>query len=644
MSAHCGRAARRVPWHLQCWLLAFFGTLAFFCTPVQALTEIEDQELTGITGDGISFVWSDFRLLFAPTSYFEQLGSTTAATAYCSAGGNVAGNQNCWRRGDLRWYGLNVSATGTTVGQAANAGAWNTTWTTTGGNMTQCASAGINGLGCPVGGPISVFAAHDNPYVLRAFDYAGDGSAAGVIGNGIVTYQGVTTNSAWPAGANQTTLEWLAPTQQPYYRLSFWGEIEVGRTGAGPYTDYGLLKSQTIIQGNAAGSQLRFFKFTQTATSPGLANAWNPALGHAGCTDGTGSANATVAGSGWSCAGVDGAGTAYLNRTLGIQYKSYLRGDFRFSVAQTEAAPVLGTPVVFHANEGLYFRNADVYFPIGQPYYQALTINVPRSTVNGNPDTAGNITLEVPLIPNRTAVYTRFYSLLTAAQLTTLGTAWSPNGWDAGYATARVAMLQRIATNTTAYMPDATAPAVTVDNNYFNTHGYARWGDWFICQGVSCLTPTTANGTTNAANGLGRNAWNSSGDGVFFYGLTAYNAYAYRPTAVDVRTGANNNGYTAITYYAGYGNCTAGSTSDYATCGYGGSYTGQGGTGVNPVTSPNNVLPAENAWYNEGASMGSTTTRAVIVVPANSALNLGDSRIESMQLNYLRLTTLGAQY
>lgn len=598
----------------------------------QAATAMGDEEMAGIAGEGMVFAWTDFRMLFDPSSYLEQAGSASSNT--CTATGNVAANENCWRRGDLRWYGLSVSGTGTAVGLAASAGAWNTTWTASGGNMTQCASAGINGLGCPVGGPIALFAAHDNPYVLRVMDYAGDGSAATAIGNGIVTYQGNTAAALWSNGAGsgsaQTVLEWLAPTQQDPYRFSFWGEIEVGRGGTGS----GLLKSQTIIQGNAAGSILRFFKFTQTSTSPGLASAYDPTLGAAGCTD-TG------------CPGVDGAGSSYNNRTLGIQYVSHLKGDFRFSVAQTgTTSDALGTPVAFDANEGMYFRNDDVYLPLGQPFYQALTINVPRDTTTNAPVANGNFTLEIPILPNRTAVFTRFYSLLNSSQVAT-GTASVPNAWDYGYATARSAYLYSLPVTTVAaaYMPAITGASVAgypvVDANYASTHGYARWGDWSICQGVGCRLPLSANTVAQANAGTGRNSWNSSGDGVFFWGTSAYNAYSYSTTAMDVRTG--NNQYTTVAYMSNFAACTPSGAADYTTCGYGGAY--QGASSFGKSVSSVSMVPPENSFLNSMATgMGSSASRNVIAVPANSALNIGDSRIEGLQINYLRFASYGANY
>lgn len=633
----------------------------FYASAALAMIELDDEVIAEVTGEGITFGWSDFRFLMDPESYIEQAGTPNANT--CTATGNVAGNYGCWRRADLRWYGGNASGWSTAVGVGVSGGAWNTTWTNSAGNMTQCASAGINGLGCPRGGPIEKFAPHDNPYLLRVFDYAGDGSAATSIGNGIVTYQGNAGTGIWDASSNtvsagsaQTVLEWLAPTQQDYYRVSFWGEIEAGRKTDG--TNDGLLKSQTIIQGAAAGSALRFYQFTQTSTSPGLAQPYNPGLGAVGCTTS-------------GCANVNAAGSAFPNRALAIVYESRLRGDFRFSVAQAGALDdALGSPVAFHDREGMYFRNVDAWVPLGQSLYQAIVIDMPRNTSTNAPVTDGNFVLEMPLIPNRTAVFTRFYSLNSG-----LAAPAVYHTWDYGYATARAGYLSTLPVSggtTPGYMPARTSASIagypTPDDNYFQTHGYSRWGDWGVCRGVGCRLPLSGNTAAQARDGIGRNAWNSEGDGIFFVGTTAYNAYAYGLTSVDVRAGDNE--FTRLNYYGGttsksitpvqggsqsvgiFSSCDVTSSTGYATCGYGGDYLGAAaqysdstGTTLGKNTALASIVPAERGWANtQAAGMGTAINRPVIQVPAGMALNLGDAHIEGMQINYFKLTALGAQY
>ncbi|MGH8493485.1 MAG: hypothetical protein ACRERR_10330 [Moraxellaceae bacterium] len=685
--------------------------LGALCLPgiSAALQSLDDEEMSGMTGEGMAFVWTDFRMMFSPDSYLEQMGSPSNNT--CTSTGNTAGNKNCIRRADLRWFGLNVSGADTAnvatayrgaygnTSTSLTAGAWNTSWTTTSGNMTQCAQAGIGGLGCPRGGPIQNFAAADNPYVLRVNSYDGNGAASNVIGNGIATYQGYTGAGDWDpnaatattslntVGSKQTVLEFTAPASATFsshrqaqddYRFSFWGEIESGRGVAGTKT----LKSQTLIQGNAAGSAMRFFKFTQTATSPGLTAAYNPTSGLSGCA--LGSAQGATSDPGCSTATT---GSPYNNRTLAIAYDSYLHGDFRFNVAQMSAgaSDTAGVAVDFNSTEGMYFRGSDVHLSLGQLFYQALTINMPRSTSTNAPVQDGNFTLEIPVIPNIKPVYRRFYSLTNVTGgLDGIGTcstsnAAAPNCIDDGYATARASLLYnfgvRGATGVSAFMPARTAVGITnyaqPDANYAKTHGYARWGDWSVCEGVGCALPITANTAAQAFAGTGRNSWDSSGDGVFFVGTTDFNAYAYSVDNTDTNMSTNaRNTYTTISYYqtANAAACTPANATAYATCGFGGARSTQtiGGSAATKTVTNSRVhtygatqdpkvttaedFPAENYFLNSAAQGLSTTTtgansgttRNVISVPTGTALNIGDARIEGIQLNYLRFTSYGA--
>lgn len=517
-----------------------------------ALERLDDAAMSDVSGAGMAFVWEDFRWLTKPTSYFEQVGS--AADPFST-----------FLRGDLRWYGLSVSATGA-----------GTHWTETGGNMDACANMGFGGLGCPRGGTISDFAAHDNPYVLRVMDYSGEGSAASAIGNGVVTWTGDTSTS-------KTVLELLAPTEQDEYRFSFWGEIEAGKNpGAG--TNQGLLKTQTLIQGNAADSIIRFFQFTE----PG-------------------------------------------NENLAIMYHSQLRGDFRFSAGQMvgKSSDELGVPVAFDHQEGLHFRNVDAFIPLGQLFYQALTIDVPKDGA-GNEIQDGNFVLQIDAIPDELAVYRRHYSLAVSDSL------------NAGYTTARAAILE------STY---GATPAVSVPANYYKTHGYSRWGDWFPCQGVGCPAVPSSGTITNAMGDIvaKRNSYNSTEDGIFFSkcsGCSDFNAMAFMLTSVDVRPGqsqytcpggSNCGAYTPRggggRYYRQQASCTPSSGSDYG-CGYGGGYSINAGT---DFTTANKVNPA----YYFGVGSGSATAIPVI---NTSVANLGDSRAEGLMINEFRFTSLGAQY
>lgn len=538
--------------------LLALAALLLLANPAAALTELADQELTGVNGAGMVFVWTDFRFLMNPTSYVEQVGSNVIAPGLTS------------RRGDLRWYGLAISA----EAPATLSPNFNTTWTNGSGVMTACTTPGIDGLGCPRGGPIANFAAFDNPYILRAFSYAGDGTAATAIGNGIVTYQGVNTATAWSAsnaaaGSAQTVLEWLAPTNQQDFRFSFWGEIESARNLANGSTGKGLLKTQSIIQGKPSGSVLQFYKFTQTTLSPGVGT--DPSQGVA---DPIGTVNT--------------AGTAYSNQSLALLYHSRLTGDFRFSVAQNGTYNnVQGTPVQFDAGEGMYFRNVDAFLPLGQLFYQALVLDVPRCLGNNNPAgvgcttanapiTTGNFTLEIPMLPNRTAVFTRFYNLVGG----TLPTGVQASEW--GYITARNALFN------TGTQPDV---------NYDKTHGYSRWGDWHPCNAARVTGPTgcaPASGT--------RNSQADTSDGIFFQKCAAcsnFSAYAASQTRLDVR--GPGFAYNETTYYSNHATSTPNPTG---------------------VTNPGTI----NAVYNTGVA------------------NLGDAAIEGIAFNHLKFTSYGAQY
>ena len=512
---------------------------------VAAMERLDDEAMADVSGAGLAFVWEDFRWLTKPTSYFEQVGTGTDPLS-------------TFERGDLRWYGINVSAAGP-----------GTTWTETGSNMDNCASQGFGGLGCPRGDTIANFAAHDNPYVLRVMDYSGNGSADSQIGNGIITWTGNTSTS-------KTVLEILAPTDQEDYRFSFWGEIEVGKDPLAG-TNNGLLKTQTIIQGSAADSVLQFFRFTE----PG-------------------------------------------NENFAFLYKSHLQGDFRFSAAQVDGkdSDDLGVPVEFDAQEGLHFRNVDAYLPLGQLFYQAFTINVPRDAL-GNEIQDGNFILAINALPDDPAVYRRHYSLAV------------PDSPNAGYETARAALL--------THTPGAT-PSVAVPENYFNTHGYSRWGDWFPCQGIGCPSVPVSQDSK-------RNRFNSTTDGIFFSkcsGCDDFDAFAYTMTAVDVRAGNNQytcpggsecaaDGYSPRggggRYYQQAVSCTPSNGADFS-CGYGGAYDIDAGAAY---TSTSMVNPS--SYF----GVGSQSATALPVIRTD-AVNIGDARAEGLLINSFKFTSLGAQY
>lgn len=408
--------------------LAISGLLAAPVAALDTMAPMSEEELGSISGTGIAVALENFSYMMAPTSYMEQVGVAPAGA--CSGSGNVASNTNCWRRGDLRWYGANITSAVDATGIGMH---WD--------DASAC-NPGGDAMNCPRGGVIANFSPFDNPYQMRAWSPEG------------MDYQGNLVNTD-PNNPTKTIYEYLAPTNQPDYIVSFWGEIEAGATrdpatqalsdGTGVDNGGGLLKSQTIIRGNAAGSVFRMFKFTETG-----------------------------------------------NETFGMMYTSYLRGDFRFSVAQDPSAPsdVVGQPVRFADTEGLHFRNVDAFIPLGQLYYQALVLDAVG--------TSGDFSLTLTPVPNNSTVYGRHYGLQTGDSL--------------GYETARW------------HIANLGAGCGTDVNciNYRTTHGYIRYGDWY----------------PGASAPADRNAINDTNDGIIFRACDTcplFNAYASRWTVIDKR-------------------------------------------------------------------------------------------------------------
>lgn len=375
-------------------LLAF--SLAFMLpVSAHALAEITDVEMSDVTGTGLAFVFDDFSLRQAPTSYIELIGSPTTAQA----------SANGWERGDVRYYGLSMTSGST--------------------NGTDWFGNGCSGdaLACPLGlgdgdYGINAFASVYDPFVLRVFEYEG------------FDYQGVWRTGSSGANAMPTILEFKGPTNTDTWRWSFWGEFEVDRTpgtdaigtcndsaaGCGAGADF--LQSQTIIHGkpvvkgttwlglNAAGNDLGY----QTGAS-------RPAILRLMKTLNNG------------------------DPTLGISYQSALSGDFRFSVRQTAASPdELHVVPDFNDGEGVHFRNVEAFLPLGTLHYQALTFSgVSEYGAAANklatPTQNGNFTVELTRIPNIANIYNHFYCGITSGScaLDADGSISSPNPNTHGY-------------------------------------------------------------------------------------------------------------------------------------------------------------------------------------------------------------------
>src|SRR5699024_9445524 len=150
---------------------------------------------------------------------------------------------------------------------------------------------------------------------------------------------------------------------------------------------------------------------------------------------------------------------AYANDTLGMLYHHRLSGDYRFSVHQNGENPggitnnrnspdhgnaAYGEVPHFTDREGMYFMNVNTYLPLGQLHYQSMIVGgVGPNDPTGAPE--GNFFLELTRIPNNATVYEDFYAL--------------PEGSTNGFVTA--------------------AQRWNRSDRYYNTHGYARWGEMF---------------------------------------------------------------------------------------------------------------------------------------------------------------------
>lgn len=165
---------------------------------VLALTPMSENEMSGVTGEGIALAFEDLRVQAGGTSYFEATGTPT-----------VAGSQ--FQRADARYYGITLSGT------------------TPVNSWTGICNAGIADMGCPIGDTIDRFAAFDNPFILRVADKSG------------IQFDGST--------GSRTILELLGPTDQDPWRMGMWTEALVG---GGP----DKLQGQVILNNSTLTSQV----------------------------------------------------------------------------------------------------------------------------------------------------------------------------------------------------------------------------------------------------------------------------------------------------------------------------------------------------------------------------------------------------
>ncbi|MCC6200198.1 MAG: hypothetical protein IT466_05430 [Moraxellaceae bacterium] len=600
----------------QGWLLA----AAIMMAPVvpqlsYALEELHEDDLRDTSGAGISFPFENLRLQMGNTSFIELTGNDPApGTSFL--------------RGDARYYGMTISRGATRNGDGSYS-IYNTGVSDfTGGACTP----GVYGLGCARSSEgVMNFSTFDNPYVLRVFDYAG--------------YQPNNTNTT------QTVLELLGPSNTDPFRWAFWGEIEAGRTVDGNGNRTGascgvgtsapganndcILQSQSIILGKPATYQKSF-------TRAGTTN--NPMMGQV-------------------LRLFQFQGAAAGQETLGIIYASRLSGDYRFSVNKA-AATQFGVVPDFTDEEGMYFRDVHAYLPLGQQNYQAITLNnVPGATA-----TNGNFVVELAAIPDQPNVYNDFYSMAPALL--------RDSGCVATLCTSAYQESSRGYIRTVASLP----------GRYFDTHGYVSWGDKF---------PT--NGNPNGMGGTGVSSQRFSGTGDGLAATVTLPALAVTATnftgnlckdgvgawsSCEVWTGGTA---PAVTVNMAAGRVTATGTKGDILAAGGISFVSRSGgswqvlnnqnlpgtsTPSQSVSALQNNLDVKRArtnnarlnctWYGDcekTLSPRPTPDTATIqdrantlfAYPANynplltvDSINLGSARIEGLQINHMKITSLGA--
>lgn len=428
------------------WFLAMAVAVAatLLMLPAAAVSQdmqpMSDDDMALVSGEGLAFAALDFRFQMASTSYFEQMGTN----------GGSAG----FKRGDLRWYGLTMSNGVDTTGF--------THW-----DNTACTPlAGNESLSCPqANNGIARLAAYDNPYVFRAYDYAGqtvDTASEGTVGTATVS---------------RTVLELLSPSNSDLFRWAFWGETESGKDLASGAAGKGMLQSQSIILGKPSSPTQKTVMAAGCTTSS--------------CTPGNSLPGTTATPRFGSVLRLYPVANS-ADPTFGLFYHHRLSGDYRLSVNQdnASAASGVGIPVRYTTTEGLYFKGVSVYMPLGQLNYQSIIFDS-----FGSGTTAGNFTIEITRPPtNGTAsdsdAYNDFYSFSACS--------------DARYTGANC-----------GYQRDGFG-GVARPARYWDTHGYAVWG-----------TLGTANDDKGGSLDTVRRI--DTNDGIYFRGVANFVSFADRP-------------------------------------------------------------------------------------------------------------------
>lgn len=221
-----------------------------------------------------------------------------------------------------------------------------------------------------------------------------------------------------------------------------------------------------------------------------------------------------------------------LDPTVAMIFENHWSGDFRYSVNQAFFSPdTFGVPPVFTSSEGFYALNAKSFWPLGQLHYQSWTFD-------DVPTDPGNFRWEITT-PTSAGATANFYAVATGDTL--------------GY-------LRRNATTGVIAKP---ANAALTAANWYRTHAYLTFGDWWpnvthyhpFPQDGAPARPANPNhwldsgltgcsGTTPVTNGVGCNGRYSTTDGMFFVsydpsgGGNPPNPGGYLPPAYTAYTGS----------------------------------------------------------------------------------------------------------
>lgn len=408
---------------------------------------------------------------------FKDVSVIASPTSYMEFTGTAPSGSPGYYRADLRWYGLGISGT-------TPSGAW----------AGSC-STGLIALGCPLGNTIPYLAAHDNPMIMRAFinkgiDFAGTTGVSKteleILWPSIPGGPGL----AAPSYGMGPMANW-APAVRGHspYRFAWWGELKVDNdTGA----NGGHLQVSNVYNNiDQSGSKLKLFQ-------------------HADPND----------------------------LTMGMLYENHFAADIRMSTAQTIASPdATGVVPEFESQEGLHMEDFRVYFPLGQPHYQSMTLDNVTTTGNN-----GNFQMVLNPIPFNTTVYNDFYgrSYGTGAGQD------STYGYDRSVSSASMA--------------------------YQRTHAYLRIGDWapggcMLDKVGSCNTgthtitrPAAAGGATVTAYGNGQfdvgDKSTSDSSGMFF-SAAAGNTFPV-PDYPNLYSGGDKAGWADVQNANAYNNPVCG--------------------------------------------------------------------------------------